>query len=188
MYYWGKRFYVLRSSLEKEAGMRRALGRLLLIGTVLALLTSLPGGVASASDGGRTFHIVLSGANEVPTNVHGDNDRGSVTLTVNLGQAEVCWQFGPLTLTAGESLPHISHIHIAPEGTAGPIVLTLFGAPGNPPPTTTPSAPTSYPTGTVCVENVNRALLVDIFQNPENYYVNMHNDQHPGGVVRGQLR
>ncbi len=29
--------------------------------------------------------------------------------------------------------------------------------------------------------------IKDIRQNPENYYVNLHNAQHPGGVMRAQL-
>lgn len=145
-------------------------------------------GTAGASDGGRTFQIALSGANEVPTNVHGDADRGSVTVTINLGQRRVCWQFGELTLTAGEALPHISHIHEAPAGVAGPIVLTFFGAPPNTGGVNTPTAPTAYPTDTVCLENVSRELLINIFSDPDQYYVNMHNTTHPAGVVRGQLR
>jgi hypothetical protein len=166
--------------------------------TVVALLTAAiavsmvgavgPAGVAGASDGGRTFQIALSGANEVPTNAHGNDDRGSVTLTINLGQRTVCWQFDELTLTAGEALPHISHIHQAPAGVAGGIVLTLFGAPANTGGVNTPTAPTAYPTDTVCLENVSRELLTNIFADPAQYYVNMHNTTHPAGVVRGQLR
>ena len=168
--------------------MHRTKVRLLLLAAVVSLIVA---GVfiagAGAAEGGRTFRIALSGANEVPTNAHGNDDRGSVVLTINPGERTVCWRFGALTLTAGEALPHMAHIHRGPAGVAGPVVLTLFGMPLNAAPTTTPTAPTSYPTGTVCVEKANRALLVDIFQNPSNYYVNMHNEQHPGGVVRGQL-
>ncbi|HZA26322.1 MAG TPA: CHRD domain-containing protein [Actinomycetota bacterium] len=162
-----------------------------LTAAIAASMIGAPGsmGTAGASDGGRTFQIALSGANEVqPTNAHGDADRGSVTLTMNLGQRTVCWQFGELTLTAGEALPHISHIHQAPAGVAGGIVLTLFGAPANTGGVNTPTAPTAYPTDTVCLENVSRELLTNIFSDPEQYYVNMHNMTHPAGVVRGQLR
>jgi CHRD domain-containing protein len=169
--------------------MRRAMVRLL-TAAIAASMIGAPGlaGTAGASDGGRTFQIALSGANEVPTNVHGNADRGSVTLTFNLGQRTVCWQFGELTLTAGEALPHIGHIHEAPAGVAGGVVLTLFGAPPNTGGVNTPPAPTAYPTDTVCLENVSRELLINIFSDPTQYYVNLHNTTHGSGVVRGQLR
>jgi hypothetical protein len=154
----------------------------------VALLGALGSvGISGASDGGRTFRLALSGANEVPVNVHGNDDRGSGTLTVNLGQRTVCWQFGTLTLTAGEALPHIAHIHLAPAGQAGGIVLTLFGGPANTGGVNTPPAPTAYPTDTVCLENVSRELLVNIFSDADQYYVNLHNTTHPSGVVRDQL-
>lgn len=169
----------------------RTLGVLTLaVGLVVALTVAMGAG---AAEGGRTFEIALSGANEFdgngdPSNPHGDADRGSVRLTINVGQRTVCWTFGALTLTAGEALPHMGHIHEAPAGVAGPVVLTLFGVPPNTNADNTPAAPTGYPTDTVCVTGVDRDLLVGIFQSPESYYVNLHNDEHPGGVVRGQLR
>ena len=135
--------------------------------------------------GGKPYDIVLSGANEVnaagaPINAHGDADHGSVHLTLNQGQGRICWTFGALTLTAAEALPHVAHIHRAPAGIAGPVVVDFFGT------ATTPPPPTAYPTATTCV-SASKALVKDIRQNPENYYVNMHNAQHPGGVVRGQM-
>ncbi len=149
------------------------------LGTVLVM------GPAGAANGGRPFHVVLSGANEVnaqglPINPHGDADRGSISLRLNPGQERVCWSAGALTLTQGEALPRVAHIHEAPAGSAGPVVVDLFGT------ASTVPAPTSYPTGTTCV-HADRSLIVDILQDPSAYYVNFHNAQHPPGVVRGQL-
>jgi hypothetical protein len=151
---------------------------------VVGLVTALAAGSALAIGGpaaaqGKPFRIALSGAAEVPTNPHGAADSGSVELTLNQGQGEVCWSFGELTLTAGEPLPFAAHIHEAPAGVAGGVVVTLFDP-------TTGTTPTSYPTGTVCVA-ADPELIKEIRQNPENYYVNMHNLTHPSGVVRGQL-
>lgn len=140
---------------------------------------------ALADDGGRPFRLDLSGANEfnmagLPSNVHGDADRGTMELRLNPGQEEACWTVTSLTLTAGENLPTAAHIHRGPATGAGGIVVHLFGSGGTGP------APTSYPTGTTCVP-APRALLLEILQEPEAFYANLHNSTHPGGVVRAQL-
>lgn len=160
---------------------------------VLALATAVGvastfviGTAAGAGNGGRPFSLRLSGADEVPVNPHGDADNGSVKLTINPGQRTVCWQFGELTLTASEALPFAAHIHEAPAGVAGPVVIPLF-LPPEPPTPGVPTPPTEYPTDKQCVDNVDRSLIVDIFQDPSSYYVNLHNAQHPTGVVRAQL-
>ena len=131
----------------------------------------------SKPHGGRPFRITLSGADEVPANAHGNNDRSSAVITLNQGQGQVCWTFGALTLTAGESLPNNAHIHRAPIGVAGPVVVALFGA---------GSAPSVYPSPRTCV-GASPLLIKEIRQNPSRFYVNLHNATHPSGVVRGQL-
>ena len=158
----------------------RALGPLV---AAAGLGTVLLAGTAGAADGGRPFSLEMSGAQEfnaagVPINAHSDGDRGSMRLRLNHGQGEVCWSVGELTLTAGDALPSAGHIHEAPPGRAGPIVVPRFGG--------TIPAPTSYPTGTSCV-SVERTLLKAIMHDPADYYVNLHNAQHPGGVMRAQL-
>lgn len=154
---------------------------------VLAIAMTIAGVIvlgttASAAPGGRPFRIELSGANEVPTNPDGAADRGSIVLTLNQGLGMVCYTLGELTLMPGEALPNAGHIHEAPAGAAGPVVVALFGGLGNPPP------PSDYPADTRCIEGVDRDLIKEIRQNPENYYLNLHNTTHPAGVVRGQLR
>lgn len=151
------------------------------VGMGAVLLT----GTAGAADGGRPFRLMLSGANEfnaagVPINPHGDADRGSIELRLNPGQEEVCWSVGEITLSSGDSLPSVAHIHEAPAGVAGPVVIDLFGGAAAVP------APTSYPTGTHCVP-AERDELLDVIRDPSAYYVNLHNVPHGGGVMRGQL-
>ena len=155
----------------------------LALATTAVMVTAQP--VVAEDDGGRPYRLELSGAEEfnaagVPINPHGDADRGSVTLALNQGEERVCWSFGPITMVAGEALPHAAHIHAAPAGLGGPVVIPLFGSGGTGP------APTSYPTGTTCVHAPGE-LIKAIRHNPEGYYVNLHNVQHAGGVMRAQL-
>jgi hypothetical protein len=75
------------------------------------------------------------------------------------------------------ALPLVAaHIHVAPVGQAGPVVIPLFTQPVN--------AATVGPT---CLTDPDKNLLKDILRNPHNYYVNVHNAPFPNGAVRGQL-
>jgi len=154
--------------------------------TAVVVAVGIPmSGIAGADDGGRPFRLAMSGASEfnasgTPINPHGDADHGAIELRVNAGQGEVCWTVGELTLTTGDVLPHVAHIHRADAGVSGPIVVDLFGG------AAPVAAPTSYPTATTCVPGA-RAVLQDILRDPGAYYVNLHNAQHPGGVMRAQL-
>lgn len=121
-----------------------------------------------ADHGGAPLSTDMTGAQEAPG--PGDPDGfGRAELTFNPGQREVCF-----TLTAENIAPAAaSHIHIAPAGTPGPIVVPLV------PPTDGSSSG--------CVEDVDRSLILDILRNPEEYYVNVHNADFPPGAIRGQL-
>ena len=151
----------------------------LLLG-VLGLLVPLAfAGSAGAANGGRPFRVTLSGANEVPPNPHGNLDRGSAVLRINPGQERICSTFTSYVVQPGESLPHHAHLHRAPAGQIGAPLVTLFGPPAGP-------EPTSFPTEELCV-SASRELIRDIMRNPQNYYVNLHNEPHHTGVMRGQL-
>ena len=124
--------------------------------------------VAASDTSGAPRLANLTGAAEVPG--PGDLDgSGSARITLNVGQMRVCWKIevtGIATATA-------AHIHIAPAGVAGPIVVPL-------------SPPTSG-SSTGCRENVDPALVQAIIDFPEKYYVNVHNADFPAGALRGQL-
>jgi hypothetical protein len=163
----------------------RNMVRVALVVGVMAATVAGASPVGADGTGGRPFRLDLSGANEfnsagLPINPHGDADRGSVVLTLNQGQERICWEFGAITLTEGEALPHVAHIHEGQPGFSGPVRVDLFGT------ASTPPAPTAYPTETTCV-HADAELIKDIRQNPQDYYVNLHNAQHPGGVMRAQL-
>ena len=72
------------------------------------------------------------------------------------------------------------HIHQAPVGVPGPIVVPLFVAPS--PPT---SARHIKQSGTATPNPGTTGA--DLCQNPSAYYVNYHTTAFPGGAIRGQL-
>jgi hypothetical protein len=72
------------------------------------------------------------------------------------------------------------HIHLAPLGVAGPIVVPLFVAPS--PPT---SARHIKQSG-VATPNAG-TTGANLCQNPSAYYVNYHTTAFTGGAIRGQL-
>ena len=72
------------------------------------------------------------------------------------------------------------HVHQAPAGVAGPVVVPLFVSPA--PPT---SARHIKQSG-VATPNPG-TTGADLCANPNAYYVNYHTTAFPGGAIRGQL-
>jgi hypothetical protein len=89
-------------------------------------------------------------------------------VTLNQGQSEICFEI----TVSGIAPATAAHIHVAPAGVAGPVVVPLT------PPTSGSSSG--------CV-SVDPGLIKAIRQNPSAYYVNVHNADFPAGAVRGQL-
>jgi hypothetical protein len=143
---------------------RRTTATLFAVGALAASLALAP----TAQAGGQPFTTALEGENEVPI---GDLDgTGTATITINRGTGDVCWEI----MVAGITLPSTgAHIHEAPVGSAGDIVVPL-------------SAPDATGFADGCT-TVTRELAKDIAKNPEDYYVNVHNADHPLGALRGQL-
>ena len=153
---------------------RRALATAALTVVVTALAALLPSG-ALADDKTATFTIQLSGAAEAcptaPTTCGGAGT-GTATITIDRNAQTVCFAI----TTQNVALPLLAaHIHEAPVGVAGPVVVPLF------------TSPVNSAAATGCVTDVNKNLLKDILRNPEEYYVNVHNAPFPAGAVRGQL-
>ena len=121
------------------------------------------------SDGGHRRTAQLSGASEVPG--PGDPDgSGTAMLRLSLEAGEMCFD-----LTASNIGPATAaHIHEGAEGVAGEVVVPLEPAPAE-------------GSSSGCISEVDKALLQNIIENPEQYYVNVHNEEFPDGAIRGQL-
>lgn len=134
---------------------------------LLVVTLAAPALAAPRADTGVPFSVVLTGAAEAPN--PGDPDgSGTATLRLNPGRGTVCYELS----VSGIAPATASHIHKAVAGVAGPVVVPL-------------SPPTSGESSG-CVD-VGRDLIREIIQNPEGFYVNVHNAEYPGGALRGQL-
>ena len=143
--------------------------RLNLALTVASLALALMAGTVAANHFG-TFTTSLSGTEEVPG--PGDpNGKGVASLDV-YDAGLVCYT---LKIQAIKT-PMAAHIHEAPAGVAGPVVvdlrIDLAERKGN--------------RLTYCA-NAPEDVAADIRANPADYYVNVHNETYPAGAIRGQL-
>lgn len=176
--------------------MRRSTPLLLLAFVACADPTTSPPGSpnlariheAEDSHGGTPLMAVLVPHTEVPNPPGGDPNPaagGIALVTLNSGQEEVCFD---ITYSGLSAPVNDAHIHEAPEGVRGGIVVP-FAQPNNPRfPRTTEGAVAR------CVF-APRDLIKRIRDNPENFYVNIHtlsdipdpvNDRR-SGAIRGQL-
>jgi CHRD domain len=146
--------------------------RLLVLAAALVVALVAPNSAVGAEEAGRPLSTALTGAAEVPG--PGDADAsGSASISLNQGLATVCFHVSWENI---DGTVFASHIHVAPAGVAGPIVVTLF---------TGAFAGTDALSG--CVTGVDRGLIKAIRQDPSAYYVNVHSTVFPSGAARGQL-
>ena len=159
--------------------MRRIAALLLIPAVTLACSVETPSSVgpsssshsrlSGADQGGRLLTAALSGASEVPG--PGDADgTGTARVTVNAGQGLVCYELRVANIEPATA----AHIHEAPAGKAGPVVVAL-------------TKPDADGVSSGCA-TVTREFANELAADPADYYVNVHNASFPGGAVRGQLR
>jgi hypothetical protein len=126
--------------------------------------------VPVAADG-QTLGAVLTGAAEVPPNTNPGFGNATVTFDATRQNINV-------TITVSDLGVPINnfHIHEAPPGTNGPIVVNLIALGG--------TFVNGTMTGTFPIAaDVAQRML----QNPNNFYVNVHTVTQPNGAVRGPL-
>ena len=132
------------------------------LGLFALVLLILLATVGTAVAGGAPRVTTLSGAEEVGG---GDPDgSGFAKIWLNAGQGTICWEISYANLSTAVA----AHIHFAPAGVNGPVVVPLNPISGG----CTSASP---------------ALIQNIIDHPELYYVNVHTTEYPGGAIRGQL-
>ena len=157
---------------------RGALAAILAV-TTLGLgmvLASAPPTQAQTAPSKEIKQITLTGAEEVPAVDANAVGYFSGTLKAN-----------SLDFDLSAVAPSIiqAHIHLGAKGTNGPVVAFLFGP-------ADPTVGAIHPTGTITAAN----LVGPLANNWKGFgeamargelYVNVHNTDHPGGVIRGQI-
>jgi hypothetical protein len=149
----------------KEFGGGAVRGQLTKVRSTPDMLGLLQGGVEKA---------FMSGDQEVPVAggpAVGDPQARAVSF-IRASDTQVNYAFAWLGLT-----PTLGHIHKAPFGANGPVVVPLIA-------TAVPSTVFAV-SGTV--SGLDPALVKDISVHPSAFYTNLHTAQFPGGAVRGQL-
>jgi hypothetical protein len=138
----------------------------LALGAVGLLIPALSGAAAAQ------LSAELKGNQEVP---HADpNGRGDASITVKKpSKRKLCYQLSWDKIEP----PTAAHIHKGAEGVNGPIKVTLFEDPNG---LTASSADG-------CVKKIPKRIAKKLRKSPENFYVNIHNGEHPNGAIRGQL-
>jgi CHRD domain-containing protein len=143
----------------------------------LALLVSLSVGAVAAKEPTEVFHLTLTGAQEAtatcaPPQVCGDPDAvARMILIVNPKRDSVCF----VTRWTGiDGTVIAAHIHRAPRGVPGPVVVPLFSG---------TFAGTDMVRGCVSANGLASAIIA----NPSAYYANIHSTVYPAGAVRAQL-
>jgi hypothetical protein len=155
----------------------RRLRLLLPLIAALAVLTASVVPVSASGSAPGVFRLVLTGDQEAtatcsPPAVCGDPDAvARMILIVNPNRDRVCfltkWTNIDGTVVA-------AHIHLAPRGVPGDVVVPLFSGTFD---------STDMLRG--CVPA--KGLAAQILANPSAYYVNIHSTVYPAGAVRTQL-
>lgn len=122
----------------------------------------------AAQASGRKLVATLEGTAEVPS--PGDTDgQGVFAARLDPATGKLCYSLQVEDITA----PSAAHIHQAPAGEAGDVVVTL-------------EAPDASNESTACTE-IDPALARAMLRSPSDFYVNVHNAEFSDGAIRGQL-
>ncbi|HEV8268893.1 MAG TPA: CHRD domain-containing protein [Thermoanaerobaculia bacterium] len=132
-------------------------------GFALGLLVLLLSPLGAAA---QTFVTTMTPSAEAPPVVN----NGSGVAAVTVRGTSVTFSI----YVTGISTPTLAHIHKAPAGTSGSVVIDFMK----------PVFTNGYATGTVTAA---QEVVSDLLANPSSYYVNVHTAEFPSGALRGQL-
>jgi hypothetical protein len=158
--------------------------RKLLLAVILVL--SLGGVGTAVAQNDRNFVAHLSGGQEVPPAT--TRAQGQAIFHVSKDGNSIDYKL----IVANIQNVTMAHIHIAPAGANGPVVVWLY--PSGPPAQLIPGRSNGIlAQGTITAANLvgplADATLGDLIEamSTGNAYVNVHTSQFPGGEVRGQI-
>lgn len=141
--------------------------RWMILSTAAAATAALATAGFAREDPVQRFTVSLTGEEEVAPG--GDPDgTGTASIRINTRAGTLCYSLR----VRGIEPATAAHVHEAPAGSAGPVVVGL-------------RAPTSG-SSSGCAR-IGTAEAAEIVAEPEDYYVNVHNADYPGGALRGQL-
>jgi hypothetical protein len=141
------------------------------ITTLLALVPAMVISLAPAGSAGTTgqFTVPLSGDQVVP--VAGDLDGGGGVF-VAMGRKTGTFCFFADTANISPALTSVE-LHRGERGQVGVVVAALHGS-------------STDPDVSGCL-TFDRELVQDIERRRAAYYIDIHNDEFPGGALRAQL-
>jgi hypothetical protein len=161
--------------------MRSRLLTMFLLVFLLALATA----VAAQPSVSENFHAHLSGGEEVPP----ADTRATGQTIFELRPDGLHYKL----IVANIQNVTMAHIHLAPAGQNGPVVVWLY--PDEPPPQLIPGRFSGVLAEGIITSDDLVGLLADADLDAllaeiraGNAYVNVHTTQFPGGEVRGQIR
>ena len=132
---------------------------------IVVLGIAVPAGALAASG---AFHsrvsAKLTGRAEVPKG--SPTGSGTAVVKLNAKTSQACWTLNVKGLDKTLS----AHVHKAPPGKSGPVVIPLGAR--------------FAPKG--CVR-IPMSTLKAVASNPAAYYVNVHTQKYLNGAIRGQL-
>jgi len=148
--------------------MRTTMAAVLAAGAGAALLA--PRALRAAATPGQVYELiaVASGADETPPNTSQGSAIGH--FYVSADRTKLVYDVKVSGLSSDATA---MHLHMAPRGTAGPIIIGL-----------------ATPTGGRAVDCVTglKSTDVDALLDPNQVlYLNIHTKNNPGGEIRGQV-